>query len=40
MPARARARALGGADARQLTVWDLMASENVLYALAAMMHYE
>ena len=34
--------ALGGAsgtDARQFTVWNLMGSGNVLYALASMLHY-
>ena len=34
--------ALGGAsgtDARQFTVWNLMGSGNVLYALASMIHY-
>lgn len=37
---RVHVRVRGGARARQPTVWGLMASGKVLYALAAVMHYE
>lgn len=30
----------GGTDARPFTVWNLMGSGNVLYALAFVIHYE